>query len=245
MNPSKCHLLVPKHTGDSFVRVGNEIIKGQSSVKLLGLTIDDKLDFTEHVTNLCKKASQKLHALSRIAPFIRSEKLQLLMKVFVNSQFNYCPLIWMFHNRTINNRINKIQERALRIAYNDTTSTFEQLLLKDNSVTVHEKNIQRLVIEIYKTKNNLVPTFMNEVFCSITNQYDIRNKSTLKTSNPKSVYNGTETITYRAPQIWTYVPDSIKCLSTLDEFKREIKKWKPKGCTCRLCRTYVSQLGFI
>ena len=122
---------------------------------------------------------------------------------------------------------------------------FEQLILKDESVTTHEKNIQRLCIEIYKTKNNIIPTFMNEIFCTISNSYDLRNNTTLKTTIPKTVYNGTETITFRAPQIWSKLPDRIKSLNTLTESKRKIKKWTPEGCNCRLCRTYIPQLGFI
>ena len=59
------------------------------------------------------------------------------MKAFVTSQFGYCPLVWMFHSRAINNRINKLHEMSLRIVYKDRNSTFEDLLEKDDSVTIH------------------------------------------------------------------------------------------------------------
>ena len=72
------------------------------------------------------------------------------MKTFIESQFNCCPLVWMFHNRTLNNKINKLHERALRIVYTDEHLTFQELLDKDNSVTIHHKNLQRLVVEMYK-----------------------------------------------------------------------------------------------
>ena len=85
--------------------------------KLLGISIDTRLSFEHHVASLCKKASQKLDALVRIAHYMDFEKRRSLMKAFVISQFNYCPLIWMFHNRALNNRINKIHERALRLVY--------------------------------------------------------------------------------------------------------------------------------
>ena len=83
-----------------------------------------------------------------------------MMNTLILSHFSYCPLIWMFHDRKIENKINKIQERALRIAYRDNTSQFKELLEKDNSVSVHQKNLQLLMIEIYKTKNRLNPQFM-------------------------------------------------------------------------------------
>ena len=245
MNADKCHLLVPKHTDEVFVNISKEIIKGESTVKLLGITIDNKLDINLHVSNICKKASQKLHALTRIAPYMQTRKLIVLMKAFIETQFNYCPLVWMFHNRTMNNRINSIHERALKVAYGDYESSFEQLLMKDNSVSIHHRNLQRLATEIFKIKNNLAPLFMNEIFCDSTPPYNLRNNATLRTSNIKWVYNGSETISHRGPQIWALVPDSIKCSKSLVEFKIKIKQWKPEGCTCRLCKTYIPQLGFI
>ena len=66
------------------------------------------------------------------------------------SHFNYCPLVWMFHDRATNSRINKIHERDLRIAYRDTESSFDELLAKDNSVSVHQRNLQVLMISLSK-----------------------------------------------------------------------------------------------
>ena len=72
------------------------------------------------------------------------------MEAFIESQFGYCPLAWMFQSRSLNNKINRIHERALRITYNDKSSSFENLLEKDNSVTIHHKNIKILATETYK-----------------------------------------------------------------------------------------------
>ena len=66
------------------------------------------------------------------------------MKAFITSQFSYCPLIWMFHSRNLNNKINRIHERALRLVYQNNLS-FSELLEIDNSVTVHQNNLQVLV----------------------------------------------------------------------------------------------------
>ena len=91
-------------------------------------------------------------------------KRRIVMKTFIESHFNYCPLIWMFDSRTINNKINRLDERALRIVYSDFKSSFEGLLMQDNSFSVHERNIQSLAIEIYKFLNGLSPSFLNNVF---------------------------------------------------------------------------------
>ena len=80
------------------------------------------------------------------------------------SQFQYCQLAWMFHSRHLNNKINKIHERALRNAFKDYVSSFDILLERDKSVTIHTKNLQILMIKIFKTQNNMNPSFMNEIF---------------------------------------------------------------------------------
>ena len=77
------------------------------------------------------------------------------MKVFLESQIAYCPLISMFCQRSSNIRINHLHERVFRIVYNDKETTYEDLLKKSNSVSIHHKNIRLLVIELYKVKNNL------------------------------------------------------------------------------------------
>ena len=102
----------------------------------LGITLDKHLDFKSHINSLCKKARQKLHALAHISSYLNVEKLRIMMNAFVVSQFSYCPLVWMFHDRTVNKKINKIHERALRISYKDSCSNFEDLLLKANAVKI-------------------------------------------------------------------------------------------------------------
>ena len=141
LNDDKCHLLVSNHVGDININTGDNIITCSASEKLLGVHIDNTLKFDVHIASLCKKANQKLHALARMSNFISSSKLITLMKSFVISQFSYCPLVWMFHSKHMNNRINHLHERALRIAYNDYLSSFQSLLEKDKSVTIHYRNI--------------------------------------------------------------------------------------------------------
>ena len=163
-NADKSKLLVTKNDENVSLMVGNQIIHGSKTVKLLGIQIDNHLDFTVHVSNVCNKVSTKLHALSKIYNYISQQKLRMILKAFIESQFSYCPLVWMFHSRKLNNRINKLHERTLRSVYKDPTLTFEQLLEKDNSFTIHQRNIQKLATEIYKVVNNDCPPLMDNIF---------------------------------------------------------------------------------
>ena len=90
-----------------------------------------------HVNAICKKAGQRLHALASISSYLNVDKLRIMMNTFVMSQFSYCPLIWMFHDRSVNKKINKIHEGALRITYKDSCSSFKDLLKKAESVSIH------------------------------------------------------------------------------------------------------------
>ena len=105
-------------------------------------------------------------------------KLRKLMRAFINSQFQYCPLVWMFHGKQLNQNINKIQERALRITYKDTEFSLSDLLQKDCAVN-HTNNLEILMTEVYKTRNGLNPSFMQDVFQENTTNYHLRNNNEL------------------------------------------------------------------
>ena len=125
-------------------------------------------------------------------------KRRILMNAFFKAQFNYCPIIWMFHSRCLNNKINRLQERYLWIIYNDKISNFEELLNKGNSVSIHHNNIHALVIEMYKNANNMSPDIMNEVFkLRNTPHYNLQHTSRFSTDPIHSVYNNWISILFR------------------------------------------------
>ena len=197
----KCHLLVTRDT-DVTAKIGELDVKDSKEVKLLGVKIDGKLSFENHVSSLCEKASQKLHALAKIVNFMDLAKCKSLMKGFITSKFNYCSLIWIFHSRQLNNWINKIQERALRLVYKDNKLTFDDLLKLDNSVTIHQRNLQILATEIFKVKNSLAPEIMTEVFEIKEPHYNLRSDAShFKRENVKSTHYGIQSnMEYSTPK---------------------------------------------
>ena len=243
-NSDKSHLIMSCAEEVTAEIDGSPIDSSKTEV-LLGITIDHELKFDDHVNYLCKKAGQKLNALARIAPFMNASKKRIIMKSFIESQFGYCPLIWMFHSRGLNNKINRIHERALRITYNDKRSSYEELLMKDNSVSVHHRNIRALATEIYKVLQGISPPLLNEVFVPRQRSYDLRGDNFLERRRVKSVRYGTESISFLAPKIWEILPNEIKDSATLQIFKTKIKTWVPVDCPCRLCKLYLPQVGFI
>ena len=179
VNTGKSHLLLSGNSR-ATATIDNSYIELEDEQVLLGITIDSNLTFENHINSICKKASQRLNALARIAPYMNAQKRRAIMKSFVTSQFSYCPLIWMFHNRRLNNKINSIHETALRMTYQDSASTFEELLNKDNSVSTHHRYLQVLATEIFKIHRGLSPDILRETFVPKTSSYNLRRNDAFK-----------------------------------------------------------------
>ena len=177
----KSHVML---TTDNKLKINvKDSLTSNEIVKLLGETVDNKLSFEPHFSLVCKKISQKIHALARVSKFISKKKLRFILKAFILSQFSYCPLVWMCHSRTLNNKINKLHEMALRLIYDDKQSTCEELLNINKSITIHHRNLQVLVTELYKVHYGLAPEPMNDIFEKRDVTYNFINNSTLKTRN--------------------------------------------------------------
>ena len=244
-NPDKYHLLA-NNTKESFqIKIGNETISNSKYEELLGVKVDHELNFNEHVSSLCKKASQKLNALSRIVSCMTFDQRWLILNSFITSHFPYCPIVCIFHSWELNERINHIHERPLRIVYKDFNSSFQQLLIKDNSLNIHHRNVQKVVAEVFKVKNGLSPELMNYIFEFIEKPYSLRTTSHFRSRKIRTTKYGIETPSYLGPKLWNLVPNEYKTIESLEDFKAKIKTWVPENCPCRLCKTYIHQVGFI
>ena len=141
LNTGKCRLIISgyKH-GQVWVNIGKDLIWESSDVKPLGITINRDLKFDKHGLKIWSKANQKLSALSRMAKLLSFNKRRTLFKAFVEPLFKYCPIVWIFRSRRINNKINRLHERALRIC-DDDVSTFDKLITIDKSFYIRHQNI--------------------------------------------------------------------------------------------------------
>ena len=248
LNEDKCHLLIAGNKYEHvWAKAGTAKIWESECEKLLGIHIDRKLTFNYHVTNLCMKAGRKLSALIRLCKFYTLEQRRLLMKSFIDSQFAYSPMVWMFHDRGLDNKINKVHERALRIVYEDDVSTFKELLQRDNSLSIHHRNIHSLAIEIYKSKNNIGPVILNAIFIKKGNECNrqLRSQNDFSLPQVNTVHYGHDSLRYFGCIIWNIIPEEIRNCENIIKFKSMIKMWVPNECPCRLCKIYIAGVGFI
>ena len=198
LNAGKCHFMcLGKDTSNETFIFKGLVMKNSKEQKILGVTIDNKLTFKSHIKNLCKQASQKIGALSGLSNHLNYSQKRLILNSLVKSQFSYCPLVWMFCS---NNMINKVHERTIKVLLNDHESDFETLLQINNEVSNHNRNIQALLIEIFKIKKGFASPIKGSILKGRNNTYNVRNFQEFETERERTVYFGLESISYRSPQ---------------------------------------------
>ena len=134
------------------------------------------------------------------------------MNAFILLRFLYCPLTLMFHSRKLNHRINKIHKHTLRIVYNNHQSTFEEFLKRNNSITIHEINLQKLVTEMFKVNNGLLVRLVSKNFHFVENHYNFRHQSVTK-FQVNHIYTeqyDKQYVSYLGPKIWNSLRQEIK-----------------------------------
>ena len=165
--------------------------------------------FENHITKICRKANSKLSALSRLSRYLSMEQKKLLYMSFIEAQFKYCPLIWMFCSRSCNNKINKLHETALSLVYNDYESSFDVLLNKYKSFFIHHQNVQKLMIEVYKSLNKPSPdNYFDSLSTSKRGQDPLQND--LLVSSVKTVTKGKDSTKHLGAVTWNSIPSHIR-----------------------------------
>ena len=176
--------------------------------------------------------------MSLISNYITKDKLRTIMDIFFSSQLANYPAVWMVLNRTLNSKINKLQERALCLVHNDNTSSFYEFLQKDNSFTIHHRNILKLALKMYRVKHGIASKLMWKLCNEANVLYNLRQGLSFPSYNVKVVLSGTQTL-YLGPKIWNLVPFDIRDCATEQVFRQQIKKWKTDRCLFGVCKIFL------
>ena len=175
LNPEKCHYMsLGKDSEGDSLRFCGEVLEASQIETVLGIQIDNKLNFVNHINSLCSKASWRLGGLQRFSNLLDAQKKNILFNSIIKSQFSYCPLVWMFCSRRSNSLFNNIHERALRIVSDDHNSFYSELLMTEKEHTIHQQNIDILMKEVYNFENNLSPLLIDGMFQVRKINYNLR-----------------------------------------------------------------------
>ena len=183
---------------------------------------------------MCRKVGNKLSVLARLSNFTSFKQKRILLKTFIESQLGYCPLIWMIHSRRVNNKTNHLHERSLRTVYKDNYSSYVDLLAKDKSFTIHQRNTQPLATELFKVKQNLSNAIIGNILKTGTPTYTLRSQTDFVRDCVNTRRYGLNSLSYFASKVWDMIHLEVKNINSLQKFKTEIGKWAPENCSCYL-----------
>ena len=238
VNPGKFQAIIidkrkQDHTNEIF-KIGSKEIKVASQVKLLGVEVDNKVNFEQHIIHTFKSAA---NALIRLKSFLGLQERKVLVNSFVLPIFNYCTLVWMFASSKSLTEIENLHERAMRFMLDDYSSSYERILEKSGKFFMDFKRKHQLCTEIYKTLNNLNPSFMKEIFELRLGSRPVREQYKLNLNIPRKkwVAFGTKSLESLGPKIWNNMPHHLKFAKNLTIFKNLIKKLNGSSCSCNVC----------
>ena len=190
INITKIRLSVTNNNGKMLLTTNN--------VKLLGVVIDNKLNFSKHIQNICNTANNKVSQLFRMRRSMTLTQSRSLVNAFVLPYFIYCLLVWMFCHKKDINLINKVHKRALRAVHGDSSMSFMDLLLLENSVSVHTRHLQILMTETFKSLHSSNPQIMCELFELKDRPYNLRGQQILKIPPAKTTSYGINSLIFKA-----------------------------------------------
>ena len=208
------------------------VIPTETHIKALGVLIDSKLSFSEHTSHLCSKAARQLNALARISRFLKPDSRKIIYNCFIRSNFEYCPLAWHFCGVTNNKKIEKIHERALRILYNDTSSSYDDLIDNGNTTTMLASRLRGIVVHVFKCINDLNPACLNDMYEIKEIPYGMRKSK--KLVQPKTITTtfGLRSLSYVGAKLWNELPFDVDSGIDLDifQFRNMLKSLKAPVC---------------
>ena len=204
INPNKFQAILLNKSKSTHVKATMNIrdkkIESLSAVKLLGIEINNKLNFNNHINTICRSAANQLNALIRLRRSLGIGERKALIQSFALSNFNYCPLAWMLSCVKCLNKIENLQKRALRFMLSDYESSYDELLRLSGSCAI---NVRNLCVEIYKTLNNLNPSLMQEICDTRVTKRAVRERCKISIEVPRvnQVSFGTKSPRFYGPKI--------------------------------------------
>ena len=177
----------------------------------------------------------QLNALNHLRAYIGNKEMEILINIFIYSNFTLCPLVWHFSSCKSTAKIEKIQKSCLRMILNDNTSDYQTLLEKSKKPSMETKRLRNLATEIFKTVNNLNLSFMKNIFTSKENANVRPNNIVVKNHN--SATYGDKSLMVLGPKIWNALPENIKSETSHKKFKEYIDLWFGPKCRCNICKS--------
>jgi len=237
-NPSKFQAMVlSRNNTDISFNVGDTVIIPTDCVKLLGVNIDNKLSFNQHISQLSKKAGKQINAMSRLSNVLSKENKMTVLKSFILSNFNYCPLVYHVSSKGSSLKMERLLERGIRLVLNDFSSNINSMMTKSNVSSLFCSRVRLLAVFVFKVINNMLPQIPTDLFQRKDVPYGLRKSIILVQPTYSTKTYGFNSLSYLGAKLWNLLPNECKELKSVNKFKHFIFQWDgPKCCgQCQLC----------
>ena len=191
------------------------------------------LNYNVQISNMCNKATRQLNVLLRLSKFWIPESKIVIYKSFIQSNFNYCPLVWHFCSQSNSEKLEKLQHRALRITFNDLNSSYDTLLSRIYMPFLHLSRLRAMAIETFKGIHRLSTTYLKDLVTLKNNAYSFRYHNTAEV--PRTTMYGKRSFRFETAQVWNSLPNHIRQVENFKEFRRLIQTWTGPACKCSMC----------
>ena len=235
-NPSKFQIMFLGVTEPVSLHINDKELFSNTHVRLLGILIDHKLQFSQHINSICKTANNKVSRLLCMRGNMSIGQARSTVNAYILPYFIYCPLIWMFCHKKDMKLINKVHKRALRAIHGLLYLDLKELLEIENTVSIHVKHLQILMTETFKSLNQENPQIMCDLFQLKDRPYNLRGQSLLRIPPAKTITYGTNSLIFKASLLWNSLPNEYKSAKSINIFKSNIKSWTEAPCQCLICK---------
>lgn len=242
-NASKFQAIIVKKnkqdTSGIKLNIKGTPIETSKEVNLLGITIDYKLSLSVHISEICRKAGNTLNGIKRLHNYFSQKERKILVKTYVLSYFNYCPLVWHFCGKGDLHKMEKLQERAIRFITEDYTSEYANILNNLGESTLYLKRVRLIAQEVYKSINGQSPGYIKKLLKSRHAKHPLRGEerpTQLYVPRVNQITFGQRSYTYEAPTLWNSLPIEYRQAGNYTLFQKLIKRWNGPSCRWNICK---------
>ena len=220
-NNSKYQAIVMgKSDATPHFKCKNSSIPVTKEFDMLGITIDNKLKFDNHVAKICRKVSQQIVVPKRMKKMLTFETRRDLYLAFILPRFNYCSETWNFCGKSAADKLERLNERAIRFVFRDKSTSYSELLCTLGLSSLKQQRLLKITLSIFNAvQNSLAPKSIQDLIVHTKNvSYNLRGDCIL------SLPNGLNSVRYIGPKLWNSIPNMFRNITNFKSFKRSISQ---------------------
>ena len=205
-------MVMGRREEDLQFRCENTVIPNTTEVEMLGVILDEKLKFDQHVAKVCRKVTQNIAVLRRIRNMLPFELRKAIYNSFIIPHYNYCAETWHFCSKSSLNKLEKVNERAIRFVFKDKNTPYCDLLKQLGRATLAEERAHEILGTIFRILHGSCPVSIRDLI-----QRRIYQRRKVNTTK-----YGLKSCRYYGPKLWNSLPDSVKSLTTYAAFRKAL-----------------------